>query len=69
MKSVAKVTLPEVGDVEQTTELSDFREVDGVQVPFQVKGSSSVQSFTISVSKVEHNAKIDETLFGKPAEK
>ena len=69
VKSVAKVTLPEVGDVEQTTELSDFREVDGVQVPFQVKGSSSVQSFTISVSKVEHNAKIDETLFGKPAEK
>ena len=49
--------------------LSDYRPVDGVQTPFKVKGSSSVQTFTIVVTKVEHNVKVDEALFEKPAEK
>lgn len=69
VKAVATVNLPEIGDLEQTTELSDYREIDGVQVPFKVKGSSSVQTFTITVEKVEHNVKVDEALFVKPPEK
>jgi outer membrane lipoprotein-sorting protein len=69
VKAVTTVNVPEVGDLEQTTELSDYRAVDGVQVPFRIKGSSSVQSFTIAVNKVEHNVKVDEALFSKPADK
>jgi outer membrane lipoprotein-sorting protein len=69
VKSITTVEIPEVGPVEQTTELSDHRAVDGVQVPFTVKGSSSVQTFTITVTKVEHNVKIDDALFAKPAGK
>jgi outer membrane lipoprotein-sorting protein len=69
VKAVTTVNVPEVGDLEQTTELSDYRAVDGVQVPFRIKGSSSVQSFTIVVNKVEHNVKVDEALFSKPADK
>jgi outer membrane lipoprotein-sorting protein len=69
IKFIATIELPEVGAVEQTTELSDYREVDGVQVPFKVKGSSSVQTFTIVVTKVEHNGKVDEALFAKPVGK
>ena len=69
VKSIMTVEIPEVGPVEQTTELSDHRAVDGVQVPFTVKGSSSVQTFTITVTKVEHNVKIDDALFVKPAGK
>jgi hypothetical protein len=49
--------------------LSDYREVDGVQVPFRLHGSSSVQTFTIVVSKVAHNVTIDESLFAKPGVK
>jgi hypothetical protein len=41
--------------------------VDGVKIPFAIKVASAIQSFTISVTKVEHNVKIDETLFSKPA--
>ena len=67
IKLVLKVDIPQVGEVEQTTEFSDFRDVDGVKVPFTIKGTSVVQSFTITITKVEHNTKIDEALFSKPA--
>ena len=69
IKSIVKVNLPEVGDVEQTIEVSDYRDVDSVKVPFKVKGSSAVQTFTIVISDVKHNVKIDEALFAKPADK
>jgi outer membrane lipoprotein-sorting protein len=67
VRLVVKVNLPQVGDVEQTTEFRDFRDVDGIKIPFEVRVSSTVQNSTVIVSKVEHNTKIDETLFSKPA--
>lgn len=66
VKLVAKIDLPQIGEVEQTTELSDYRQVDGVKLPFSVKASSAVQHFTITITKVEHNLKIDDALFVKP---
>jgi len=69
VKLVVKVDLPEVGEVEQTSEFSEYREVDGVKIPFRVRVTSSLQSFTISVAKVEQNVKIDDALFSKPASK
>ncbi len=66
VRVMLKVDLPEVGEVEQTSDFSDYREVDGVKTPFGVKVSSSLQNFTISVTKVEHNVKIDGALFSKP---
>lgn len=67
IKLVAKIEVPQVGEVEQTTEFSDYRDVDGIKIPFTVKATSAVQSFTIAITKVEHNPKIDEALFSKPA--
>jgi hypothetical protein len=67
IKLVLKVDLPQIGELEQTTEFLDYREVDGVKVPFQLKATSSVQSFTITLTKVEHNGTIDAALFSKPA--
>jgi hypothetical protein len=64
---IVTTELPEVGRVEQTTDLSDYRDVDGVKVPFSIQNSSSVQSFVITVTKVEHNVKVDPALFSKPA--
>jgi hypothetical protein len=69
LKSIINTEFPEVGPVEQTTEFSDYREVDGVKVPFRIKGSSAVQTFTVTVTKIEHNVKIDPALFTKPADK
>ena len=68
-KTILTTEVPEVGPVEQSTEFSDFREVDGVKVPFKLRITSSVQSSTVTVTKVEHNVKIDPALFVKPADK
>jgi hypothetical protein len=68
IKTVVKVDVPQVGqEIEQTTEVSDFREVDGVRIPFRVRATSAIQTFTITFTKVEHNVPIDEALFSKPA--
>lgn len=63
------VNVPQIGqDVEQVTEFLDYKEVDGIKLPFRLKSSSAVQNFTITVSKVEHNVKVDDTLFVKPGQ-
>jgi hypothetical protein len=66
IKSVLTINLPQVGDVEQTTEFSDYRDVDGVKVAFAVKATSAVQSSSVAIAKVEHNVPIDAALFSKP---
>jgi outer membrane lipoprotein-sorting protein len=66
VRVVVKVDTPEAGEVEQTSELSDYQVVDGIKIPFTIKVSSATQSFTIAVTKVEHNVKIDEALFSRP---
>ena len=63
-----KTTLPQVGEVEQTSHTSDYRDVDGVKLPFKIEVSSAIQSFTIVVNKVEHNAAIDDKMFVKPGQ-
>ena len=61
------VNVPQLGqDVEQTTTLEDYKDVDGVKVPFKLSSSSSVQSFTVMLDKVTHNVEVDEKLFVRP---
>ena len=50
-------------DVEQVAELSDYRVVDGVKVPFHIVNSNSQQTGTITLTKVEHNVPLADTLF------
>jgi hypothetical protein len=65
-RTVTKINLPQMGgDIEQTVELSDYRAVDGVKVPFQVVNSNPMQSLTIRIDKVEHNGTVDDAMFVK----
>jgi outer membrane lipoprotein-sorting protein len=67
IKVVVKVDVPQLGrEMEQTSELLDYRQVDGVKMPFEIRSTSSVQNFTITFEHVEHNTAIDQTLFSKP---
>jgi len=67
IKTVTTVNVPQLGrDVEQTSELADYRAVDGVKVPYKVTSTNPVQSFTITVSSVEHNKELDDASFAKP---
>jgi len=52
----------------QTIDFADYRDIDGVKVPFSLKGSSAVQTFFILVKKVEHNVNVDPARFAKPAQ-
>jgi len=69
LRTIVNVEIPQAGMVEQTTDVSDYRVVDGVKLPFRLVNTSSVQSFTVTVTKIEHNVKIDPALFVKPSDK
>jgi zinc protease len=61
------VNVPQAGgDIEQTTTLEDYRDVDGIKMPFRLKSTSSVQNFTVTLDKIAHNVEVDEKLFVKP---
>jgi hypothetical protein len=63
LRAVAKISSPELGDFEQTSEPSDYRTVDGVKVPFVLTNTSPVQSLTVRLEKVEHNVPVDDAMF------
>ena len=66
-KTVITLNVPQLGaDVEQTTLVSDYRDVDGIKVPYQVRSINQFQTITITVAKVEQNVAIDEKMFSKP---
>jgi hypothetical protein len=67
IRQVVMANIPPIGEFEQTTDFLDFREVDGIKMPFQLKSSSSIQNFTVTMTKVEHNVKVDDAQFEKPA--
>jgi hypothetical protein len=68
VRSVAKVNIPEAGgEIEQTTDPSDYRDVDGIKLPYTLAMSNPVQSVTIRVQKVEHNKPLDDSIFGRAA--
>ena len=70
VRAVSKVDVPEMGgEIEQTTDASDYRDVDGMKVPFVVKVSTPMQGIAIALTKVEHNKPIEDAMFSRPAAK
>ncbi len=64
MRSTATISMPEMGgDIEQVSEVSDYRTVDGVKVPFKTVQVASGQTVTIVLTKVEHNVAIADAVF------
>ena len=66
VKTVIKANVPPVGEMEQTAVASDFRDVDGVKVPFKLQVTSPATGFTMTFSKIVHNVPVDEKSFVKP---
>jgi hypothetical protein len=58
------------GKVPSESYLSDYRSVDGVQMPFKTRSVvAGVQEIVITYDKVENNVPIDDAEFAKPAAK
>jgi hypothetical protein len=69
LKTEVKIDVPQFGEIEQSNSYFDYRDVDGVKLPFRLQSTSNVQNFSVTIAKVEHNLKIDPALFVKPAAK
>ncbi len=52
------------GKIEIWAHYEDYREVDGVKLPFTIKQENSDQ--TIRISEIKHNVAIDDAKFSKP---
>jgi hypothetical protein len=68
LRSVMSVDVPQLGQsVEQTYDFLDYKDLDGLKLPYRIQASSSIQNFTVTISKMQHNVAVDEALFSKPA--
>ncbi len=68
VKTIITVNVPQLGGpIDQVIEFSDFREVDGVKIPYLTKSANPVQTITSTVTEVKHNTEIDDSSFTKPA--
>jgi outer membrane lipoprotein-sorting protein len=65
VRTVSTITSPTGDDVEQTSDVSDYRTVDGVKIAFLLVNSNALQTVTIKFDKVEHNVAIDDAMFVK----
>ena len=66
VRSVVKLSTPQTGELEQTADFSDFRDVDGVKVPFSLRLTNAMQGITMTFAKAENNIAIDDKTFVKP---
>jgi outer membrane lipoprotein-sorting protein len=65
VRTVATVDSPTDGPLQQTSDMSDYRTVDGVKVPFLIVNANPTQTVTIRLTKVEHNLEIPDATFVK----
>ena len=63
VRSVVRLNSPEQGEIEQMSEPSDYRTVDGVKVPHKIVNTSPGQTVTITITKVENNVALDDAIF------
>ena len=69
-RSVTTLDVPAAGGtVEQTTELGDYRVVDGVKTAFSVTVAGAAQTIIITLTKAEFNTPIDDAVFNRPGVK
>lgn len=57
----------ENGMVAVTEDFKDYRDVDGVKLPFEILQVNGNSSLTITLDKVQHNVELDDSEFAEPA--
>ncbi|MFL6277758.1 MAG: hypothetical protein ACJ74G_21430 [Blastocatellia bacterium] len=55
------------GKTQVSSYSSDYRDVDGVKIPFTIRQTTPTIEFTIKLDSVKHNVAIDDAKFNKPA--
>jgi outer membrane lipoprotein-sorting protein len=68
VRTVMTLNVPQLGgDIEQVIEFSDFRDVDGVKVPYITRSTNALQTVVATTKEVKHNTDIDDSSFSRPA--
>src|SRR5262245_65482647 len=57
---------PKRGNVFVKVHLEDYREVDGVKVPFKVRFAFESFDINVKIDELKHNVEISDNLFKKP---
>lgn len=57
---------PQRGNIFVKVHLDDYREVDGVKVPFKVRFAFESFDLTLKIDTLKHNVPIDDAVFEKP---
>jgi len=65
VRSVSRVVNPQLGEVDQISEPSDYRTVDGVKIAFLVQQSAGGQDVTMKFDKIVNNVAVDDAVFIK----
>ena len=69
VKTIITVNVPQLGGpIDQVVEFSDFRDVDGIKIPYLTKSSNPVQAVVATITDVKQNMEIDDSSFAKPAQ-
>jgi len=55
------------GVTQYREDFEDYREVDGIKVPFTSRQTSGDTTYTMTISEVRHNVELDDSEFAKPA--
>ena len=70
VRTIISLNVPQLGgSIEQVVDFSDFRDVDGIKLPFATRSVNPVQTITATVMDVQQNVEIDDASFVKPAGK
>ncbi len=67
VKTAVTLDVPQLGgDIEQVVQFSDFRDVDGIKVPYAILSTNPAQTVRATMSEVRHNQDIDDSAFSRP---
>jgi len=53
-------------EIEQATEASDYRQVDGVKAAFGLKVINPAQALVVKLAKVTHQTSPEDAMFSRP---
>jgi zinc protease len=68
LRSVNHRASPEGTDAVYTGDLEDYRDVDGMKIPFVIHQSSDQAAFVITFTDVKNNVELTDDQFTKPAQ-
>ncbi|HKG80571.1 MAG TPA: hypothetical protein VKA78_14150, partial [Pyrinomonadaceae bacterium] len=54
------------GTVFVKVHLNDYKDINGVKVPFKIRFAFESFNFTVNLEEVQHNIDIDDAVFRKP---